>query len=168
MRKRWAGLTTMIALFAAAVAADAQQPTTLSRPGQIPAEGVTGPRDRPRPVTGTARLRGIVVGGEGGVPLRRAFVRLHRGDLREGRATSTDEQGRWELKDLPAGRYMLSAMKAGYVPLEYGQRRPFEPGRPIEVAGGQLIASQTTGRSSSEPRPALWSSAHSARRRATR
>ena len=139
MRKRLPGLLIMIAVMVAGAAAS-QDPTTLSRPGQIPAEGVTGPRDRPKPTTGTARIRGIVVGGEGGAPLRRAFVRLEGAELREGRATSTDEQGRWELKDLPAGRYTLSAMKAGYVPLQYGQRRPFEQGRPIELVDGQQLA----------------------------
>ncbi len=56
-----------------------QSGTTLSRPGTVPAEGVTGPRDKPKPIKGTARLRGLVVGGENGTPLRRAMVRLWGG-----------------------------------------------------------------------------------------
>ena len=99
----------------------------------------TGPRDNTAPQTGTARLRGRVVGGDSGQPLRRAIVRLQGQDFREGRVASTDEEGRWELKDLPAGRYTLSASKGGYVQLSYGQRRPFERGRPIEVADGQTL-----------------------------
>jgi Carboxypeptidase regulatory-like domain len=138
MVKRWLGLM-MIAFLTADAVAVSQGPTTLSRPGQIPESGVTGPRDRPKPATGTARIRGVVVGGEGGAPLRRAFVRLSGAELREGRMTSTDEQGRWELNDLPAGRYSLSVSKAGYVSLQYGQRRPFEQGRPIELSDGQRL-----------------------------
>jgi hypothetical protein len=40
---------------------------------------------------------------------------------------------------MPAGRYTLSASKGGYVGLSYGQKRPFEQGKPIEVAEGQAI-----------------------------
>ncbi len=47
--------------------------------------------------------------------------------------------GRWEIKDLPAGRYNLTASKGGYVQLNYGQRRPFERGRPLELADGQTL-----------------------------
>ncbi len=99
----------------------------------------TGPRDNTAPQTGTARLRGRVVGGESGMALRRAIVRLQGQEFREGRVASTDEEGRWEIKDLPAGRYNLTASKGGYVQLNYGQRRPFERGRPIELGDGQTL-----------------------------
>ena len=98
-----------------------------------------GPRDNQAPQVGTGRLRGRVVGGDTGMPLRRAIVRLSGQEFREGRVASTDEDGRWELKDLPAGRYNLMASKGGYVQLQYGQRRPFEQGRPIELADGQSL-----------------------------
>jgi hypothetical protein len=99
----------------------------------------TGPRDNQARQTGTGRLRGRVVGGESGQPLRRAIVRLQGQEFREGRVASSDEEGRWEMKDLPAGRYNLTASKGGYVQLNYGQRRPFERGRPIELADGQTL-----------------------------
>src|SRR5207247_11238144 len=35
--------------------------------------------------------------------------------------------------------YHLTAMKGGYVSLEYGQRRPVEFGRPIEVLADQTL-----------------------------
>lgn len=101
--------------------------------------GRMGPRDNQAPQTGTARLRGRVVGGESGQALRRAVVRLNGQEFREGRVASTDEEGRWEIKDLPAGRYNLTASKGGYVQLNYGQRRPFERGRPLELADGQTL-----------------------------
>ncbi len=53
-----------------------------------------------------------------------------------GGVTSTDAEGRYEIKDLPAGRYSISATKSGYVTGQYGQRRPTEPGTPIEIADG--------------------------------
>jgi hypothetical protein len=106
--------------------------------GQRPGPRI-GPRDNQAPQIGTGRLRGRVVGGDTGMPLRRAIVRLSGQEFREGRVASTDEQGRWELKDLPAGRYTLSASKGGYVQLQYGQRRPFEQGRPIELGDGQTL-----------------------------
>src|SRR5204863_3182580 len=101
--------------------------------------GRTGPRDSMAQPTGTAVLRGRIVGGEGGGPLRHAVVRLSGIDMREGKMAMTDEQGKWEIHDLPAGRFNLSASKAGYVSLDYGQRRPFEQGRPIELADGQVV-----------------------------
>jgi protocatechuate 3,4-dioxygenase beta subunit len=98
-----------------------------------------GMRDRPDMPTGTATLRGRVVGGESGGPLRRALVHLQGQEVREGKMTTTDEQGRWELKDLPAGRFTLTATKAGYVTLQYGQRRPFEQGRPLDIQDNQTL-----------------------------
>jgi protocatechuate 3,4-dioxygenase beta subunit len=51
----------------------------------------------------------------------------------------TDQDGRYEFRDLPAGRFSLSVSKSGFVPMQYGQSRPFEPGKPIELAEGQAI-----------------------------
>ena len=134
-----AGLFAVVAIAATApsrVEVAAQQ---IMIQGQRPMGPRTGPRDNQAPQTGTARLRGRVVGGESGQALRRAIVRLRGQEFREGRVASTDEEGRWELKDLPAGRYNLTASKGGYVELNYGQRRPFERGRPLELADGQTL-----------------------------
>ena len=89
--------------------------------------------------TGTARLAGRVTSLETGRPIRRAVVRAFGNELREGKSVSTDAEGRWELRDLPAGRISLSANKGGYVMMQYGQRRPFEQGKPIDLANGQAI-----------------------------
>lgn len=111
------------------------QPPGGRRPGVVQPPRDTGAA----PETGTARLQGVVVGGEAGQPLRRAIVHISGEGLREGRATMTDAEGRWQLAGLPAGRYTLVASKAGYVTLQYGQRRAFVPGRPIEFADGQTL-----------------------------
>jgi len=51
----------------------------------------------------------------------------------------TDADGRYEFRDLPAGRFNLSATKAGYVTVQYGQTRPFESGKAIDLTDGQVM-----------------------------
>jgi hypothetical protein len=51
----------------------------------------------------------------------------------------TDAEGRYELTQLAAGRYQLKATRGGYVEVAYGQRRPFERGRPLELVEGAVL-----------------------------
>ncbi|HET9834584.1 MAG TPA: carboxypeptidase-like regulatory domain-containing protein [Vicinamibacterales bacterium] len=89
--------------------------------------------------TGTAIIRGHVFDGATGQPLRKAQVRALSPELRENRLASTDANGAYEIRDLAAGRYTLSASKGTYVNLSYGQTRPFEPGKPVELRNAQLL-----------------------------
>jgi hypothetical protein len=113
------------------------RPAPGSPPPRI--DPATGPRDRQAEATGTGRIAGRVIGGDAAQPLRRAVVQLHGEALQEGRVTTTDEHGRYEFKDLPAGRLFVNAHKAGYVGLAYGQRRTGEGGRPLELGDGQSL-----------------------------
>ena len=88
--------------------------------------------------TGTSAVRGRIVAGDTGSPLRRAQVRISGPDIGSKMAL-TDNQGRYEFKDLPAGRFNVSVSKSGYVTMQYGQSRPFEPGRPIELVDAQVL-----------------------------
>lgn len=97
------------------------------------------PRDVRERVVGTAVVRGIVQTADTGAPIRRAQIRAVSPGSRETRLVTTDAEGRFELRDLPAGRWELTASKGGYVTMRYGQRRPFEAGRPIELADGQIM-----------------------------
>src|SRR5215471_1887991 len=90
------------------------------------------------PKTGTSVLRGRIVAGDTGSPVRRALVRISSPDI-GSKTALTDNQGRYEFKDLPAGRFNVSVTKSGYVTMQYGQSRPFEPGRPIELVDAQLM-----------------------------
>lgn len=92
--------------------------------------------DAPR---GTAVIRGQIVAADTGAPIRRAQVRISSPEARESRVAATDAQGRFEVKQLPAGRYTINASKAGFVTLQYGQRRPSESGTPIELGDGQAL-----------------------------
>src|SRR5258707_644487 len=57
--------------------------------------------------TGTGKLRGRVVAGDTGSSVRRAQVRIGSPDI-GSKTAFTDAQGRYEFKDLPAGRFNLS------------------------------------------------------------
>jgi protocatechuate 3,4-dioxygenase beta subunit len=97
------------------------------------------PRDVARPTaTGTAAIRGRVV-TQTGTPIRRALVTISEGPLR--RQTTTDADGRYQFGELPAGRFSLNASRPGYLALQYGQKRPNQPGTPVVVANGQAVAS---------------------------
>ena len=88
--------------------------------------------------TGTGVIRGRVLSAESGSPVRRAQVRLLGGDA-GARTTLTDAAGRYEFGALPDGRFTITAMKSGFVSVQYGQTRPFEPGKPIELADKQVL-----------------------------
>ena len=88
--------------------------------------------------TGTGRIKGRLVAADTGNPVRRAQVRLTGQDVLPKSAT-TDNEGRFEFKDLPAGAFTLNASKSGFVAVNYGQKRPYEPGKPIELTEGQSV-----------------------------
>jgi protocatechuate 3,4-dioxygenase beta subunit len=74
-----------------------------------------------------------------GNPLRGALVQVTAAELQVRRAANTDADGRYEVDALPAGRYTLSVSKGGYVTLQFGQQRPFEQGRPLELSDAQIV-----------------------------
>jgi hypothetical protein len=84
----------------------------------------------------TGVIKGRVVRSDTRQPLRRAQVRLF---APESHAVLTDDNGRYEITQLPAGRHTLAASKGGFVQMTYGQRRPHGPGRPLTLAAGQVL-----------------------------
>ncbi len=90
---------------------------------------------------GTAVLSGVIVTDAANPqPVRRATVRLTGDAGTSGRLAGTDENGKFSFDGLPAGTYMLSATKPGYVQAFYGSKRPGRgPGVPIAVADTQRI-----------------------------
>src|SRR5207245_11041475 len=88
---------------------------------------------------GLAPVRVHVVASETGQPLRKAQVRIFSPELRENRLASTDSDGKYEFKEFQAGWYSVSASKGSDVSLQFGQQRPFEPGKPIEILARQTV-----------------------------
>jgi hypothetical protein len=109
-------------------------------PALAHAQGGRGPaRDRTPAPIGTAEISGSVVSADTGRPVRLARVVATAPELPTGRAVQTDESGHYQLRELPAGRYTVAASKAGFVSVNFGQRRPLRAGRPVEVRDGQRL-----------------------------
>jgi hypothetical protein len=92
-------------------------------------------RDRPA-VEGTGVIRGRVVTADTGTPVRRAQVQATFGGQR-ARVALTDGDGRFEMRDLPAGSVVLRASKTGLVSQQFGQRSPFSASDPVTLGEGQ-------------------------------
>jgi len=83
----------------------------------------------------TASISGKVTTADSGAPIRGAEVRLSV-DGRFSRLSTTNGDGRFELRDLPAGEYRLTVSRTGFISTQFGQRRPFEPAATITLAEG--------------------------------
>ncbi len=94
----------------------------------------------------TATVRGIVVDGVTGRSLPRAAVQvtdrrvddlngLHPAQL--SAAALTDNGGRFEIADLPAGPHYVTISRNGYVRTEFGGAASGRPGSPLTLAPGE-------------------------------
>ena len=103
------------------------------------ADGIFAQASRPRsqridPLTSS--ISGRVTTADTGSPVRGAEVRLSiDGGIR--RLVTTNGEGRFEIRNLPAGEYRLTVSKTGFITLEYGQQRPFETASTITLGEGQ-------------------------------
>src|SRR5215467_11542224 len=96
-----------------------------------------GQQQAAAPTPGTATIRGHVFAADSGQPLRKAQVRIVANEIRENRMTTTDVNGGYEFTEVRAGRYTVTASKGSFVQMSYGQQRPTDVGRPIEVLDRQ-------------------------------
>jgi Carboxypeptidase regulatory-like domain/Polysaccharide lyase family 4, domain II len=83
-------------------------------------------------------ISGMVTEAENGQPLRGAKVDI------EGPGAGlmggvTDDRGRFEIKNIPPGRYQLWASRPGSISMRYGQRTFDNPGHALTLAPGQDI-----------------------------
>jgi hypothetical protein len=98
-----------------------------ARPGAVTPEAIT------------ASLSGRVLAAHTGAPLPRARVRLVAGSDRQVIDIVADARGAFTFRSLKPGRYTLSAAKGGYVQMQFGQRRAYVPGSPIELRAGDEV-----------------------------
>jgi hypothetical protein len=105
-----------------------------------PAPGNAAGRERAQEVTASGIIRGRITSLDTGKPLRRAQVRLasEYDFLSTPRTASTSSDGRYEFRDVAPGRYTLRVERSGYLALTYGQRRPGEQGRALEIAEKEI------------------------------
>jgi hypothetical protein len=106
----------------------------------LPALQIQPSRDRSATVSpGTARLSGVVVTTEAtSRPVRRAVVTLSGAG--QSWTLATDDAGRFEFADVPAGRYRVIVSKPAYLPTEFGSTRTGGVGTPVVVEAGQEIS----------------------------
>lgn len=127
------GLALVMAL-AVAGSASAQQVIFQGPPGDGPMLPGMGRQFK----TGTARVSGRVVSVDSGAPLRRAQVRIAGPDIMP-KTAMTDNEGRYSFSELPAGRFTITATKSGFVTVTYGQTRPFEAPKPVDISDAQVL-----------------------------
>ena len=134
-RDSLAGPILLAAVVAAAQPTAAGATFAQTRPGPPAPSG--SPRDDSAAEKATARIRGRVVSGQTGKPVRRAQVRIFVNKTRLTRFATTDADGRYEFSALPAGRYSVHVTKAGYV--SSGPQGGAEGGGKLfDLADGQL------------------------------
>jgi hypothetical protein len=88
----------------------------------------------------SARIAGVVVTTDGTPqPVRRAIVELSGGPSALSLNAITDDEGRFEIADVPGGRFTISASRASYVTIAYGAAAPGRVGVPLVVEAGQRL-----------------------------
>jgi protocatechuate 3,4-dioxygenase beta subunit len=130
--RRLGFIAALMALVVCGVFAQQQPAQPQSRPQSAqPARDV-----QRQPPSATASIGGRVLAADTGRPLKRASV-LASGGGRQARGATTDDLGRFRVTGLPAGTYTITASKSGFVDAIFGQRRPLQPGTPVQLADGQ-------------------------------
>jgi hypothetical protein len=87
-------------------------------------------------------VRGRVTDAATGRPIRMARVVLtpsERSTRAGERFSRTAEDGTYEFRAVPAGRFTMTASKARYVTLQYGQKLPAPSGIVLDVGPGRVL-----------------------------
>ena len=91
------------------------------------------------PPAGTASLKARVIAADTGTAVRRASVRVDGNSY--SWIVTTDDEGRFVLADLPAGRYTVRVTTQGFLPWLFGREPAGSMSRvePIEIREGQIL-----------------------------
>jgi uncharacterized GH25 family protein len=110
-------------------------------PSLVFAQTPTLPDARSEARKETCTLSGTVVRKPDGAPLKGATVWLGSDESHERTiATTTAADGRFALRNVPAGLYTLTVHRNGYVDAQYGQKKPNDPGSMLTLRPGQELA----------------------------
>ena len=137
MRSRFPFPTVVVCLLVGVTAAMGQFR------GQLPRNSEQDREEREQAV-----IRGTVLAADGESPLAKATVSLRKSGSRRGageRTARSDGRGRYEFKDLEAGKYLLSVTRNGFLPQNYGQKkvptfRGQGGGTPLTLGDGQVLS----------------------------
>ena len=89
-----------------------------------------------RPGNGT--IVGRVFDAATKAPIRRARIQGKNSELVVD--ALSDDEGRFQLPNLPQGDWRVTVAKGGYFTWQPGQKRPFDPPPPIRLARGQRVS----------------------------
>jgi hypothetical protein len=103
----------------------------------IAAISVAAQTTAPASSAATAIIRGRVVGADGR-PVKQVVVRVLGATARMQRGSLTDENGRFELKDLVADTYTISINRSGYFTIDPVRRRTI-PGKRVTIGDGEVL-----------------------------
>src|SRR5438105_1894193 len=94
---------------------------------------------RPSSTPGTAVIRGRVTEAGTNRPLAHALVRVTTSAPGFEKLAATDTSGRFEIRELGRGTYMIGASKANFLPQNRAEKRPIGPGVPLDLTDGQVV-----------------------------
>ena len=107
-------------------------------PGAGAVQQAPGPQQAAQTPPGS--IRGRVTAADTGKPLRRARVRVIADGIdafTRPVMANTNSRGEFEVAGLPEGSYFVTGSRAGYIDVQYGQRRPLDRGLTVAVRAGQ-------------------------------
>jgi len=137
MTRFW--LTVSVAV-AAGVALAAQKPADLTPPASKAAIG--NPAATLPMRSGTAVVSGQVTEGDSNTPVPKAIVTISLPGVEPVRVMA-DGEGPFGLRNLPAGRFDLTAERAGWAPGAYGRTRPGGPQLSLPVEPDDRVSNIT-------------------------
>jgi hypothetical protein len=138
----------LICLVAVLSLARAHVASAQAPPPAVPPAASQPARDtRSGTTTGTAIVRGRVIDAVTGRAIPRVQVRANTPNPTPDTpplspypwVAFTDGEGRYEIKNIPAGTYAIAATKANYVRAAFGAERVEGPGKRMPIADGQVL-----------------------------
>jgi protocatechuate 3,4-dioxygenase beta subunit len=97
-------------------------------------------KDSKPPKEESCSVSGMVMKMADSAPLRKAHVALSSVDDPNRTAGAvTNADGRFIMKGIEPGSYRLSMTRVGFVPDEYGRRKPYAPGAVLTLHAGQEL-----------------------------